>query len=213
MRRRLALLDWARRADAFVVEDDYDSEFRWAGAPLASLQGMDASARVVHLGTFSKSLGPGFRVGWMVLPERLLEPVIGLRERGDRFPAVLAEDAIAALLREGHFARHLKRVRRKTRAARDALVAGLRAAGLAVEPPDQGLHLVVPLPDAVDDTAAIAALAAAGLGARALSTTAVGPTRRRGLVVGFSGWSAEDFATATRAAAPILAALAEAARR
>ncbi|NLH79538.1 MAG: PLP-dependent aminotransferase family protein, partial [Phyllobacteriaceae bacterium] len=112
MRRRLALLDWARRADAFVVEDDYDSEFRWAGAPLASLQGMDASGRVVHLGTFSKSLGPGFRVGWMVLPDRLLEPVIGLRERGDRFPAVLAEDAIAALLREGHFARHLKRVRR-----------------------------------------------------------------------------------------------------
>ncbi|NLH81107.1 MAG: PLP-dependent aminotransferase family protein, partial [Phyllobacteriaceae bacterium] len=101
----------------------------------------------------------------------------------------------------------------KARAARDALVAGLRAAGLAVEPPDQGLHLVVPLPDAVDDTAPIAPLAAAGLGARALSTTAVGPARRRGLVVGFSGWPAEDFTTATRNAAPILAALAEAARR
>ncbi len=205
MRRRLALVDWARRADAFVVEDDYDSEFRWAGAPLASLQGMDASGRVVHLGTFSKSLGPGFRVGWMVVPEPLLEKVIAVRERGDRFPAVLAEEAIADLLRQGHFARHLKRVRRKARAARDALVAGLGAAGLPVVAPDQGLHLVVPLPETVDDTALIAPLAAAGLGARALSTTAVEPTRRRGLVIGFSGWTAEDFSAATRGIAPILA--------
>jgi len=206
MRRRLALVDWARRADAFVVEDDYDSEFRWAGAPLAALQGMDASGRVVHLGTFSKSLGPGFRVGWMVVPDALLEKVIALRERGDRFPAVLAEEAIADLLRQGHFARHLKRVRREARAARDALVAGLAAAGLAVAPPDQGLHLVVPLAETVDDRALAAALAAVGLGARALSTTTVAPTPRRGLVIGFSGWPAAAFAAATREIAPILAA-------
>lgn len=197
MRRRLALLEWAAEAGAWVIEDDYDSEFRYAGAPLAALQGMDAGARVIHVGTFSKTLMPGLRMGWLVLPEPLIDPVLALRMRSDRAPPGLLEPAMAEFLAGGGFAAHLRRARLRCRAARDALVAELTRAGHALRPPDQGLHLTLPLPEGCDDQALARAARAAGFGARALSSMCLGPPQR-GLVIGFSGHAPEVLAAAAR---------------
>jgi GntR family transcriptional regulator/MocR family aminotransferase len=203
MRRRLELIGWARRTGAWIIEDDYDSEFRYAGPPLAAMQGMDDSGRVVYLGTFSKVLFPGLRLGYAVLPEGLLKDVIAVRIRTDRSPSTLAEAALTDLIREGHFAAHLRRARRRMQAARDALVSGLSGTPeLAVAVPDQGLHLVATLPAGLNDVAAVALARKAGLGARALSAMAVTQKPRQGLVIGFSGFSPEDlYAAASRFAA------------
>ncbi|RUW90448.1 PLP-dependent aminotransferase family protein [Mesorhizobium sp. M7A.F.Ca.US.010.02.1.1] len=200
MRRRLALLDWARRNDAWIIEDDYDSEFRYAGPPLTSLQGMDGSGRVAYLGTFSKILFPGLRIGYVVVPEALLDAVMAVRARSDRFPSTLAEGALTDLLNEGHFAAHLRRVRRRVQAARDVLVAGLEAHcgdALEVTVPEQGLHLMATLKRAGPDTAIVEAAKAAGVGARALSSMFIGGAPRQGLVLGFSGFSDEELRAAT----------------
>ncbi|QPC95171.1 aminotransferase class I/II-fold pyridoxal phosphate-dependent enzyme [Mesorhizobium sp. INR15] len=199
MRRRLALLDWARRNNAWIIEDDYDSEFRYAGPPLTSLQGMDGSGRVAYLGTFSKVLFPGLRIGYAVVPEALLDAVLAVRMRSDRYPSTLAEGALTDLLNEGHFAAHLRRVRRRVQASRDVLVAGLKAhcESLDVTVPEQGLHLVAALKGAGPDTEIVEAAKAAGVGARALSAMFISGSPRQGLVLGFSGFSDEELLAAT----------------
>ena len=171
MARRLELLAWARRAGAFLLEDDYDSEFRYAGRPLASLQGIDDAGRVIYVGTFSKVLFPGLRLGYAVLPPALLEPVRAARLLVDWHPAGLAEGVVTDFLAEGHFAQHLRRMRLRYRAARDALVAALaeHAPMLAVEPPEQGLKLLARLPAGMDDVALAAAAARRGVVARPVS--------------------------------------------
>ncbi|MGY4352527.1 GntR family transcriptional regulator/MocR family aminotransferase [Bradyrhizobium sp. GM7.3] len=112
MPRRLELLDWARQAGAFVLEDDYDSEFRYDGAPLMSLAGIDHLQRVIYMGTFAKTLFPGLRIGYCALPERLIADVAATRAALDRFPGTLMEGAVADMLNSGAFAANLKRVRK-----------------------------------------------------------------------------------------------------
>ena len=206
MRRRLALIDWARETGGWILEDDYDSEFRYAGPPLAAMQGMDDSGRVIYLGTFSKVLFPGLRLGYAVIPDTLLDRVIALRIRTDRSPPTLAEAALTDLIREGHFSAHLRRARRQAQAARDALVAGLSTAqNLTVTVPDQGLHLVATLPASLADTEAVEIARQAGLGVRALSTMAVTHTPRQGLVIGFSGFAPDVLEAAARRFATAIA--------
>ena len=132
MPRRLELLDWARQADAFVLEDDYDSEFRYDGAPLMSLAGIDHLQRVIYMGTFAKTLFPGLRIGYCALPERLIGPVTAARAALDRFPGTLMEGAVADMLNSGAFAANLQRVRKLYREARDALAARCRQHPTAV---------------------------------------------------------------------------------
>ncbi|MDR6757395.1 GntR family transcriptional regulator/MocR family aminotransferase [Mycoplana sp. BE70] len=200
MRRRLALIEWARRNDAWIVEDDYDSEFRYAGPPLTAMQGLDASGRVVYLGTFSKVLLPGLRIGYAVLPDDVMKKVIALRARTDRFPSTLAEAALTDLIRGGHLAAHLRRARRKMTAARDALIAGLEGArGLTMTVPEQGLHLLVELDPSVRDTELVEVARSVGFGVRALSAMAVSQPPRQGLVIGFSGFSPEALFKAANA--------------
>ncbi|MEP6830895.1 MAG: PLP-dependent aminotransferase family protein [Rhizomicrobium sp.] len=194
MRRRLALLDWARRNDAWIIEDDYDSEFRYAGPPLTALQGMDGAGRVAYVGTFSKILFPGLRTGYMVVPEPLLEAVLAVRARSDRFPPILTEAPLADLLNQGHFAAHLRRVRRRVQANRDVLVATLEAHAkgrLEFNVPEQGLHMVANMAakKSRQDTAIAEAAKAAGVGARALSPMYLGAPRQQGLVMGFSAFA------------------------
>jgi GntR family transcriptional regulator / MocR family aminotransferase len=199
MRRRLALIEWARRNDAWIIEDDYDSEFRYAGPPLTALQGMDGTGRVAYLGTFSKVLFPGLRVGYAVVPEPLLDAVLDLRARSDRQPPTIAEGALAELLSEGHFAAHVRRARRQAQLSRDVLVAGLQAAAadsLAVATPEQGLHLVAKLIGPRRDTEIVAATNAAGIGTRALSPMFIDAPPQHGLVLGFSGFSTGELRTA-----------------
>lgn len=198
MARRLALIDWARAAGAYIIEDDYDSEFRFAGPPLSALQGIDGEGRVIYVGTFSKTLLPGFRFGYLVVPRALRERVLTIRRLTDRFPSTLSEDALTEFLRDGHFSAHIKRARKRVKAARDALVAALRCDRLTVSVPEQGLHLVAELDGAEDDTALALQARAVGFGVKALSPLYAGPTDRRGLVVGFSGFEPEVLAAAAR---------------
>ena len=199
MPRRLALIDWAVANGSWIIEDDYDSEFRHAGPPLTALQGMDAAGRVIYSGSFSKAFMPGLRLGYLVLPEALLPPVLALRDRTDRYPPALAEGAMAVFLRDGHYAAHLRRARRRVRQARDALVAALAGGVARVSPPDQGLHLIAHLPPGSDDQAQAEQAQAAGLGARALSPMYLQNPPQAGLVIGFSGFSPEALAGAARA--------------
>jgi len=192
MRRRLALIDWAKRNDAWIIEDDYDSEFRYGGPPLTALQGMDGAGRVAYVGTFSKVLFPGLRTGYLVAPEKLLDAVLAVRARSDRFPPILTEAPLADFLNQGHFAAHLRRVRRRVQANRDMLVAALMAHGqgrLDFAVPDQGLHMIART--SCDDSAIAAAAKDAGIGARALSPMYIGGKPEQGLVLGFSAFAPE----------------------
>ena len=198
MARRLALIDWARAANAYIIEDDYDSEFRFAGPPLSALQGIDGEGRVIYLGTFSKTLLPGFRFGYLVVPRNLRERVLTVRRLTDRFPSTLAEDALTEFLRDGHFSAHIKRARKRVKAARDALVDALGEGPFQVLAPEQGLHLVAELAPGADDVALARQAREAGFGTKALSPLYQGQCGRRGLVIGFSGFPPEVLGAAAR---------------
>ena len=151
--RRAALLEWARARGALVIEDDYDGEFRYDRSPVGALQGLDP-AHVAYAGTASKTLAPGLRLGWLVLPPSLVAPVTTIKELDDRHAPVLDQIALAALIESGGFDRQVRRMRSRYRRRRDALVAALRehrVLGIAA-----GLHAVVPV-DAVEPVLAAAA--------------------------------------------------------
>src|SRR2546428_11901078 len=111
MARRLALIAWARKAGAFIVEDDYASEFRYSGRPLAALQGLDEDERVIYVGTLNKALFPGLRVGYAVVPRALLSAFATARYLIDRQPPTLYQTVVAEFMAEGHFAAHIRRMR------------------------------------------------------------------------------------------------------
>jgi GntR family transcriptional regulator/MocR family aminotransferase len=195
MDRRIALLDWARKAGAWVLEDDYDSEFRYGGAPLTALAGIDAAQRVIYLGTFSKVLFPGLRMGYVVLPPSLLDAVLAARSAADRFPPSLLEGALADLIASGDFSAHIRRMRGRYRAARDAVAETLMArsdGALRVTVPDQGLHLVAHLHPETPPGTAARIRKAAGVQAWLLSETRLDPGSSDGFVLGFSGHAIGD---------------------
>jgi GntR family transcriptional regulator / MocR family aminotransferase len=191
MTRRLELLAWARRHGAFIVEDDYTSEFRYSGPPLASLQGLDDSEQVIYIGTLNKALFPGLRIGYAVVPRALLQAFVGARYLIDRQPATLPQAVVYEFMQEGHFAAHIRRMRQLYREQRDALAETLmrRAADrLDVAVPDQGMHLVAYLCDGSSDVAIEAAAQRAGIVVRAISRFYRAARSRPGLMLGFSGF-------------------------
>lgn len=191
MARRLELLAWARRSRAFIIEDDYTSEFRYSGPPLASLQGLDEDERVIYVGTLNKALFPGVRIGYAVVPRALLPAFLGTRHLMDRQPPTLCQKVVADFMEEGHFAAHIRRMRLIYREQRDALAATLtrRAAGrLAVAVPDQGMHLVAYLGGDISDVELGAAAKRAGIVLRAASPFYHSVSPRQGLMLGFSGF-------------------------
>jgi len=191
MARRLELLAWARRSGAFIVEDDYTSEFRYSGPPLASLQGLDDSEQVIYVGTLNKALFPGLRMGYAVVPRALLQAFVGARYLIDRQPATLQQVVVSEFMQQGHFAAHIRRMRQLYREQRDALAETLRrrAAGrLDVALPDQGMHLVAYLRDGVSDIDIEAAARCEGIVVRAISRFYRAARPRPGLILGFSGF-------------------------
>jgi GntR family transcriptional regulator/MocR family aminotransferase len=197
--RRLQLLDWARRAGAWIIEDDYDSEYRYESPPVAALQGLDRDARVLYVGTFSKVLFPALRVGYLVVPADLVPRFARVRDALDIFPATLNQAALADFLVEGHFARHLRRMRALYRERRGALVAALRAElpGVEIVGAQAGMHLCATLPR-VRDLPAARRAAAEGVWALPLSSCYLGAPARPGFVLGFAGTPARDLAPAAR---------------
>ena len=205
--RRLALLDWAERRGAWIIEDDYDSEYRYVSRPLGALQGMDRLGRVVYVGTFSKVLYPSLRVGYLVVPPALVKQFTDARHALDVFSPTLYQAALVDFLREGHFARHLRRMRTIYSSRREALLAGLARhceGRLTVHNADAGLHVATLLPAGVDDVAVVKQMAARGLTAMALSTCYGGSRRRSGLILGFGGWGERRLADATATLGDIL---------
>ncbi|HEY2511577.1 MAG TPA: PLP-dependent aminotransferase family protein, partial [Polyangiaceae bacterium] len=170
--KRVQLLEWARRSGAWIVEDDYDSEYRYEGQPLSSLHGLDRDARVVYTGTFSKVLFPALRLGYLVVPADLVTRFRELREAMDIFPPPLPQAVLAELIVEGHFARHLRRMRAVYAERREALVAALtRELGdvVSVVGEAAGMHLVVVLPPGMDDVEVARRAARRGISAAPLS--------------------------------------------
>jgi GntR family transcriptional regulator/MocR family aminotransferase len=145
LRRRAELLEWARSADAWILEDDYDSEFRYRGAPLAALQGIDPDQRVLYLGSFSKSLFSGLRLAYIVVPQDLVSAFKAVRQAAGGPPPVLEQAVLARFLSEGHYQRHLRRMRRTyaQRQHRLVQVAKTELDGLLhLDPDETGMHLV-----------------------------------------------------------------------
>ena len=192
MARRLELLGWARENKAWIVEDDYDSEFRYSGRPLASLQGLDDSDRVIYVGTYSKALFPGLRMGYLVAPRALVGALTGARFLMDRHPPSLSQVVLAEFMRQGHYASHIRRTRLVYREARDALVDQLRkkiGQDIFVESSDQGRHLIAYLRDGVSDTSIERAARENRLTVRAISRLYRKAPPRSGLMLGFAGFS------------------------
>jgi GntR family transcriptional regulator/MocR family aminotransferase len=205
--RRFALLEWAFRRDAWVLEDDYDSEYRYVSRPLGALQGIDAHERVIYMGTFSKVLFPAVRVGYLVVPPALWRRFIDAREALDLFPPTLYQKALAEFLREGHFARHLRRMRGVYRDRRDALLMGLARHcedRLTVLNAEAGLHVAALLRGGLDDEEVVRRMARRGLTATALSSCYSGTDRRSGLLLGFGGSTERRLLEACRVLGDVL---------
>ncbi len=216
MPRRLELLDWARSANAFVFEDDYDSEFRYDGAPLLSLAGIDHLRRVVYMGTFAKTLFPGLRIGYCALPESLIGPVAAARAAMDRFPATVMEGAIADMLNSGAFAANLRKMRGRYREARDVLAQTLTHGSngvLTVPVPSQGLHLVAKFAPMTPLKIAADAKASADVEGWLLADTYFRAKPAPGFVLGFSGHPIDRLVTAAGKLAEASRAARSAARR
>jgi GntR family transcriptional regulator/MocR family aminotransferase len=191
LRRRLALLDWADAADAWIIEDDYDGEYRYSGRPLAPLYTLDRAGRVFYLGTFSKVLAPGLRLGYLVMPPDLVERLTALKAASDRHAPRLPQHVLARFIAEGRLAAHLRRMRTLYARRRLALLEALgRAAAHVLDPgdtPEAGLHLVARLRRSADDAAISDRALADGVYAAPLSRFYAGPPRERGFVLGFAG--------------------------
>jgi len=226
MRRRLALLDWATRAGAWVIEDDYDGEFRYVGRPLASLQGLDAdrsavegpagaSGRVLYVGTFSKTLCPALRLGYLIVPPVLVDTFAGAKSAAVGHTASVEQAVLADFLDEGHFSRHVRRMRvvyAERQAAMVAAAAEHLSPWVDVQPSPAGMHLVgwvraeLTAHGVTDQALADIALES-GVVTTPLSSyrlpgsqrNAVPPLHaRQGLLFGYAGYSSADIRAAAR---------------
>ncbi|WP_076858856.1 MocR-like pyridoxine biosynthesis transcription factor PdxR [Bradyrhizobium mercantei] len=193
--RRMALLQWANQANAYVIEDDYDSEFRFVGRPLPALKSLDRGQRVIYSGSFSKTLFPGLRLGYLVLPDRLLDSFIAASAGHSSGLNPFAQRVAASFMADGHFARHLKRMRKLYAARRAALAAALTAefgARIGIELQPGGMHLLLRFAGRVPD-AKLARLARAdGFGAEPLSGRCIRRDCGQGLLVGFTNVAESD---------------------
>lgn len=204
--RRFALLDWAARQQAWILEDDYDSEFRYVSRPVGALQGIDARERVIYIGTFSKALCPAVRLGYVVVPSSLWAQFLEARVAFDFFTPTLYQRALAEFLRAGHFARHLRRMRGAYLERRDALLGGLaqHCGNLRVHNSDAGLHVTVLLSEGFSDQDVVARLNGRGVAALPLSASYIGSTRRQGLLLGFGCVAPQHLFEATRVLGEVL---------
>src|ERR1700736_3799579 len=188
--RRMLLLHWAMRSGAWIIEDDYDSEYRLGGRPIASLQGLDTDARVIYIGTFSKVMFPALRLGYIVAPKDLADAFSTARDATDQFSSTLYQAAMTDFIREGHLARHIRRMRILYMQRRTALVKAIRMQMedmLEVIGAEAGMHLVALLPRGTSDVTISRNAAQRGISAIPLSTCYLTPPTRGGLILGYGG--------------------------
>jgi GntR family transcriptional regulator / MocR family aminotransferase len=199
--RRLALLDWAQRADAWIIEDDYNSEYRYTGRPLAALQGLDTHHRVIYVGTFSKVMFGSLRIGYMVLPPQLAAVFVRARAYNHQFLSVIDQAVLTDFITEGHFARHIRNMRALYAGRREALVGAIAqhfGEALQINSAEAGLHVLAWLPPGVSDVALSQAAAARSIEAQPLSSYAMLPLIRGGLVLGYGALNERDIRSAVK---------------
>jgi GntR family transcriptional regulator/MocR family aminotransferase len=210
--RRLALIEWASRTGAWVLEDDYDSEFRYIGRPLTALQGIDTEGRVIYVGTFSKVLFPALRLGYMVAPADLVDALIAAHMSTDIHAHILEQAALAEFIQAGHLDRHVRRMR-VTYAERQAvLVEAVKqhlAGFLDVEPSGSGLHLVGWLPDGLNDRLVSREAAEYGVDVWPLSLHCIDPAPSSAILLGYAGMTPAEIRAGVETLAMLLPRLVE----
>jgi GntR family transcriptional regulator/MocR family aminotransferase len=207
--RRLALLAWAERTDTYVLEDDYDSEYRYEGRPVEAVQGLDRSSRVIYVGTFSKVLFPALRLGYLVLPSALVQPFLAAKWLTDRHTSTLEQEMLTDFIREGHFERHLRRSRTYNAARRAALLDALATYlgdRVEVSGANAGMHLLVWLhgvmPERVEML--IEDAARAGVGFYSVAPYYLHPPPRAGLLLGYAAMTEDEIRAGIQRLATIL---------
>src|SRR5215472_4845496 len=188
--RRMLLLNWAARTGAWIIEDDYDSDFRFGARPISSLQGLDSSACVIYVGTFSKVMFPALRLGYVVVPQDLMEAFSTVRDASDQFSSTLYQAVMTAFIRGGHFARHIRKMRMLYMERRKALVDAIQhqiGDKLEIIGSEAGMHLVALLPPGVNEVAVASKAAKIGISAMPLSSCYLNRPDRCGLILGYGG--------------------------
>jgi GntR family transcriptional regulator/MocR family aminotransferase len=210
--RRLELLEWARAADAFILEDDYDSEYRYAGRPLAALQGLDTDGRVIYVGTMSKVMFPGLRLGYMVVPAHLVDAFTAVRRMTDTHPPMIVQPALAEFIADGHLAQHIRRMRALYSERQQTFMAIARpilGERLMLQSAEAGMHLVGRLPAGVDDMAVAREARRRDVEAPALSAFYADGPPQRGLLLGYAGVTEAEMRRGLRALAQAIDAVVE----
>ena len=200
--RRLALLEWAGAASAWILEDDYDSEFRYVGAPIPSLQGLDTHDRVLYLGTFSKTMFPALRLGYVIVPDALVDLFRATQALTDRLAPSIEQATLAEFIEDGHFTRHVRQMRVAYAERQAVLLRGVRRElddVLEVSPAETGMHIVAWLRDRSLDDAAISKRARdSGVEAAPLSLYRVEASLPPGLWLGFAAVRPADMGAGLR---------------
>lgn len=207
--RRLQLLEWARSSNSWIVEDDYDSEYRYKDMPIASLQGLDRSSRVVYIGTFSKTLFPSLRLGYMVIPPDLVERFVAVRHAMDIYPPHLYQAVLTDFISEGHFSRHIRRTRGLYGERRTVLVDALASefgSEVQVLGGEAGMHLVATIPRGISDRETAERAARLNLWLWPLSPCYLNKPARHGFILGFGSTSAQDIPQAVHRLRSVLTA-------
>lgn len=205
--RRMNLLEWARETDSFIVEDDYNSEYRYAGRPLASLQGLDRDGRVIYLGTFSKTIFPALRLGCLVVPPDLTEIFAAARALTDLHSPVIDQAILAEFIAERHFSRHVRRMRGIYEERQQILVSEAKkylAGRLEVSPAEAGMHLIGWLPEGVSDREVSRRAMEANLKISPISTLCVNETLRGGLFLGYTAFDEKQIKQGVKKLARVL---------
>jgi GntR family transcriptional regulator/MocR family aminotransferase len=195
LQRRSALIELASRCGAWIVEDDYDHEFRYVGHTPTSIHGLDGGQRTVHLGTFSKILLPSFRLGYVVVPPDLAEPFAKARAVVDRHASLIEQMVLSEFMHRGLLVAHIRRMRNLYRSRQVRLIGGLRDIfdnGLRLSATDTGMHVLIPLDQAADDQTIARKAMDHGVVLRPLSPYYAGRQKRQGLLLGFSAYNFDE---------------------
>jgi GntR family transcriptional regulator / MocR family aminotransferase len=190
--KRLQLLDWATHHDAWILEDDFDSEYRYDTKPIPALQGLDQGGRVIYIGTFSKVLFPSLRLGYLIVPEDLVDAFVAARWISDRASPLVEQSALADFITGGHLASHIRRMRSlymERRAVITTLIREEMSDILETKDAEAGMHTVGWLPPGIDDANISAEAARAGINTLAVSSFSLRPLSRGGLLLGYAGFS------------------------
>jgi GntR family transcriptional regulator/MocR family aminotransferase len=187
--RRLALLEWARRKNSIIVENDHDGEFHYEGRPLESLQGLDTEGRIVYLGTFSRTVFPALRIGYLIVPKSLASAFTAAKWLNDLHSATPEQETLAEFINSGMYERHLRRLRRRNTARREALLDAVQTYlgdRVEVTGDGSGAHIVLWPLKRVSESAIVAQAASRGVGVYGISHCYLAKPSRTGIILGYS---------------------------